>query len=256
MNGDVTRWNDMTRNLVTSNRSDLRLMDLENTLRMIDHLALTRDEIHFNAAQGRRWTNDVFQTKNEEMEQELRTIDSLARNSSNRGSRLRGNVLQPLASHHGPPAMKTGATAPVAPSSDVSEGLGTTPPPKRQPLKSRLGRSIDQSQTSSRTVSRTSNPPATVPAPAGSPSASATPAEGIGPNSELLWNRPDTSGWGQYKTDVLANEKMNILTCRTDAKMMMGGEGPTVSGLYRISGVDWLLTEWNGYYLRIKAWNL
>ena len=49
---------------------------------------------------------------------------------------------------------------------------------------------------------------------------------------------------------------MNILTCRTDAKMMMGGEGPTVSGLYRISGVDWLLTALNGYYLRTKAWNL
>ena len=36
---------------------------------------------------------------------------------------------------------------------------------------------------------------------------------------------------------------MNTLTCRADARKMMGGEGPTVSGLYRISGVDWLLAE-------------
>ena len=58
MNGNVTRWNEMTRGLVRSNPGELRLMDLENMLRMIDHLALTRDGIHFNTQQGRRWIND------------------------------------------------------------------------------------------------------------------------------------------------------------------------------------------------------
>ena len=53
--------------------------------------------------------------------------------------------------------METDATAPVAPSSDVRERLGTAPPPRRQPLESRLGRPIDQNQTSSETLSRTSN---------------------------------------------------------------------------------------------------
>ena len=60
MNGYVTRWNEMTHSLVRSNPSELRLMDLENMLRMIDHLALTRDVIHFNTQQGRRWINHVF----------------------------------------------------------------------------------------------------------------------------------------------------------------------------------------------------
>ena len=36
---------------------------------------------------------------------------------------------------------------------------------------------------------------------------------------------------------------MNTLICRVDARMMMGGDGPTVSGFYRIPGVDWLLAE-------------
>ena len=54
MNGNVTRWNEMTRCLVRSNPGDLRLMDLENQPRMIDHLALTRDGVHFNTQQGRR----------------------------------------------------------------------------------------------------------------------------------------------------------------------------------------------------------
>ena len=36
---------------------------------------------------------------------------------------------------------------------------------------------------------------------------------------------------------------MNTLTCREDARRMIGGDCPTVLGLYRIPGVDWLLAE-------------
>ena len=203
MNGNVTRWNEMTRSLVRSIPSELRLMDLENMLRMIDHLALTRDGIHFNTQQGIRWINDVFQTQVGEMGKELRTTNSLARTSSTGGGRVRGNVPESLANRLWPLVMETGAAAPVAPSSYVRERLGTASPPRRQPLESRLGRSVDQSQTSSQTVSRTSNPPATAnPASTANPSTSATPAEGVEPSRMLLWNRPDPSGWAQYKTDL------------------------------------------------------
>ena len=88
------------------------------------------------------------------MEQELRKTDSLARTSSTGGGRVRGNVPEPLNYRVGPLALETGATASVAPSSDVRERLGTAAPPRRQPLESRLGRPIDQSQTISQTVSR------------------------------------------------------------------------------------------------------
>ena len=67
MNGNVTRWNEMARGLVRSNPSELRLMDLENILRMIDHLTLTRYGIHFNAQQGRCWLNDVFRVKDNQL---------------------------------------------------------------------------------------------------------------------------------------------------------------------------------------------
>ena len=40
-----------------------------------------------------------------------------------------------------------------------------------------------------------------------------------------------------------AKLNMNTLTCREDAMRMTGGESPTVSRLYRIPGVDWLLAE-------------
>ena len=235
----------MTSSLVRSNPNELRLMDLENMLRMIDHLALTRDGKHFNTQQGRRWINDVFQTQIGEMEQELRATISLARTSSTGGGRVRGNVPESLANRLGPLAMETGAAAPVSPSSDVRGRLGTAPPHRRQPLESRLRRSVDQSQTSSQTVSTTSKPPATAtPASTANQSTSATPAEGVEPSSVLLWNRPDPSGWGQYKTtDMSSKLNMSTLTCRVDARMMMGRDGPTVSRLYRIPGVDWLLAE-------------
>ena len=242
MNGNVTRWNEMTRGLVRSNPSELRLMDLENTLHMIDHLMLTRDGIHFNTQQGRRWINDVFQTQLREMEHELRTTGSLVRTSSTGGGRVRSNVPESHANRLGPLTIETGATASVAPSSDVRARLGTAPPPRTQTLESRLGRSVDQSRISSQTVSRRRDTSTTAtPASTTGQSMSAVPTEGVERKSVLLWNRPDPSSWGQYKTDMSAKLNMSTLTCREDARKMIGGEGPTVSRLYRIPGVDWLV---------------
>ena len=121
-------------------------MDLENILRMVDHLALTRDGIHFNTQQGRRWINDVFQTQLREVKPEYWATNSLAWTNWTGGGRVRGNVPESLINRLGPLATETGATAPVAPSSDVKESLSTAALPRRQSLESRLGRSIDQNQ--------------------------------------------------------------------------------------------------------------
>ena len=245
MNGNVTRWNEMIRSLVRNNPGELRLLDLENTLRMIDHLALTRDGIHFNTQQGRHWINDVFQTQLRELEQESRATSSLAWTSSTGGTRIRAGVPDSLVNRLGPLATETATAAPIAPSSNVRERLGTAPPPRTQPLESRLGRSVDQNRNNSQTVSRRNDPPATAnPASVAGPSTSAVPAEGVEPGSVLLWNRSDPSHWGQYKTDMSTKLNMNTLTCREDAMRIIGGENPTVSRLYRIPGVDWLLHDY------------
>ena len=225
MNGNVTRWNEMIRNLVRSNPGELRLLDLENTLRMIDHVALTKDGIYFNTQRGRHWMNDVFQTQLREMEQESRATSSLARTSSTTGgSRIRASVPESFVNHLGPLAMETAVAAPTAPSSNVRERLGTAPPPRTQPLESRLDRSVVQNRNNSQTVSRRNDPPATAnPAPAAGPSTSAVPAEGVEPGSLLLWNRSDPSHWGQYKTGMSTKLNMNTLTCREDAMRMIGG---------------------------------
>ena len=213
-------------------------------LRMIDHIALTRDGIHFNTQQGRHWVNDVFQTQLREVEQESRATSSLAWISSTGGNRIRASVPESLVNRLGPLAMETATTASIAPSSNVKERQGTGPPAITQPLESRLGRSVIQNRNNSQTVSRRNDPPATAnPASVAGPSTSVVPAQGVEPDSVLLWNRSDPSHWGQYKTDMSAKLNMNTLTCREDAMRMIGGESPTVSLLYRIPGVDWLLAE-------------
>ena len=121
----------------------------------------------------------------------------------------------------------------------MRERLGTAPPPRTQPLESRLERSVDQNRNSSQTVSRRNDPPATAnPAWTAGQSTSAVPAEGVEPGSVLLWNRPDPSSLGQYKTDMSTKLNMNTLTCREDAIRMIGGERPTVSQLYQMPGVE------------------
>ena len=174
----------------------------------------------------------------------MRATSSLAWTSSTGGSRVRGSVPESLVNRLGPLATERGTGTPTAPSSNVSERLETAPPTRTQPLESRLGRSVDQNRNSSQIVSRRNDPPATAnPASAAGQSASAVPAEGVEPGSVLLWNRPDPSSWGPYKTNMSTKLNKNALTCREDATRMIGGEGPTVSRLYRVPGVDWLLAE-------------
>ena len=189
----------MNRSLVRNNPGELRLLDLENMLRMTDHIALTKDGVHFNTQRGRHWINDVFQTQLREAEQESRATGSLARTNSTGGSRIRATVPESLANRLGPLATETVGAATVAPSSNVRDRLGTAPPPRPQSIGSRLGRSVEQNnRNNSQTASRRNDSPATTnPASTAGPSTSTVPAEGIESGSRLLWNRSDPSHWGQ-----------------------------------------------------------
>ena len=40
LNGNVTRWNMMVKSLIAENLNELRLMNVENVVRMVDHRAL------------------------------------------------------------------------------------------------------------------------------------------------------------------------------------------------------------------------
>ena len=48
---------------------------------------------------------------------------------------------------------------------------------------------------------------------------------------------------GRFKADMAINLNMKTLIRQVDAKKMLNGHDPTVTGLYRIAGVDWLFAE-------------
>ena len=56
--------------------------------------------------------------------------------------------------------------------------------------------------------------------------------------SSLLWSRPIFSPWHKYKDELM---KLNLQTSRSDAMRMLNGARLSVSGLYSITGVDWLI---------------
>ena len=122
---------------------------------------------------------------------------------------------EPLANRLGPLTPEASVTAPSVPSSDERERLGMVSPPRRQSLKSRLGR---PNETSSQASMNVSNLPTLALAPEGNSSATATLAERVEPTSVPLWNRPDPSAWGQYNADKLATLNMNTLTSRVDTR--------------------------------------
>ena len=137
MSWKVFQWNVMTRNLTRENPSELRLMDVEDAMRVVDHGALTRDGIHFNTHPGIQWINDTFQTRIEEMEAELRTmVYPVARGSP--AGRVESLVPQPLANRLGPLATEANVVQPI-PSSDVRERLGTATALRDRSLENRLG---------------------------------------------------------------------------------------------------------------------
>ena len=55
INGIETRWIEMVRKLIAEIPDELKVMDFENALQMVDHRALTRSGTHFNTQQGKHW---------------------------------------------------------------------------------------------------------------------------------------------------------------------------------------------------------
>ena len=137
MNGKVTKWNVMARNLTAENPSDLRLMDVESALRMVDHGALTKNGIQLKTQPGIQLMNDAFQTRIEEMETELQTmVNPVARGSP--AGRVKYHVPRPLANRLGPLATEANVVQPTN-SSEVRERLGTAPAPRSRSLENRHG---------------------------------------------------------------------------------------------------------------------
>ena len=137
MNMDLAPWIEMVGNLVAENPSELRLMEIENTLRMVDHHALARDGMLFNTQQGIQWINGAFQTKIKGLEAELQTI-AIPATSGGPSGRIATQQIQQLADHLRPLMPEASDSQPTL-SSDLRERLRTVLDPEGRSLESRLG---------------------------------------------------------------------------------------------------------------------
>ena len=193
MNGNITQWNVMIRNLTTGNPNELRLMDVENTLRMVDHGALTKDGIHPNYQPGIQRINDSFQTMIEEMEAELGTMVNPVTRGSPAG-RVRSHVPEALVNRLGPLTTQANVVQP-SPSFDVRERLGTAPAPRGRSLENRRGTRSGPQQVAPQVTANTTAHHSRASTAQGTSRADLGALIDMSRVSELPWKRAEPSPW-------------------------------------------------------------
>ena len=232
-NEGAIRWNNILRNLANRNAGRMILMDIEHELRAMDQARLITDGIHFDSIEGKAWLNRVFQERLDEMEVEIFDTGVLKKEETSN---------KPAISTFVPPNLETrlGAVPAVTfyrpqkssepgQRTDVEDRLGEAPLRKTINPRRRLGPVNPTAETTS--TSRLDTRSETT----------STSREERHPNrSSLMWSRSIPSPWRIYKDDLM---KLNLQTVSfaADAMRILIRERLSVSGLYSITGVDWLI---------------
>ena len=232
-NEEVIRWNNILRNLASWKAGRMILMDIEHELRAMDHARMTTDGIHFGSIKGQAWLNRVFQERLDDMEVELFDTGVLKKEET---------PNKPAISTFVPPNLETRLEAVPAKTiykpqssnepghrTDVQDRLGVAPLRRTVNPRRRLGpvNSTVETTSTSRSATRSET--------------TSTSQEERRPNrSYLMWSRPIPSPWHIYKDDLM---KLNLQTVNfaAGAMRMLNGARLSVSGLYSIAGVDWLI---------------
>ena len=227
-NERVISWNNIVRNLASRNAGGMILNTLEHELRAMDQARLTTDGTHFDSIEGQGWLNRVFQERLDGLEVELFDTGVLKREET---------INEPVLSNFVPPSLEArlGSVPAVTqqPQSssesgkrtDVMDRLGEAPVRRTIRSHRRLGTINSTTDTSGTSRSETTS----------------TSQEKRRPGrSSLMWSRHIPSPWLVCKQDLM---KLNLQTVKfaADAVRMLNGPTLTVSGLYTIAGVDWLI---------------
>ena len=194
---------------------------------------MTTDGIHFGSIKGQAWLNRVFQERLDDMEVELFDTGVLKKEET---------PNKPAISTFVPPNLETRLGAVPAKTiykpqssnepghrTDVQDRLGVAPLRRTVNPRRRLGpvNSTVETTSTSRSATRSET--------------TSTSREERRPNrSYLMWSRPIPSPWHIYKDDLM---KLNLQTVNfaAGAMRMLNGARLSVSGLYSIAGVDWLI---------------
>ena len=232
-NEGVMRWNNILRNLANRNAGTMILMDIEHELRAMEQAKLTSDGIHFDTIEGQAWLNRVFQERLDELEAELSDTGVLKEEGTMNDTVITTFVPPNLATRLGtvPAAINYRQQSSSEPGrrTDVQDRLGEAPMrrtinpgrrigPVNQPNEGVAGTSRSDTRSETTSGSREERPN----------------------RGSLLWSRPMPSPWHIYKEELM---KLNLqkVSFIEDARRMLNGATLSVSRLYSITGVDWLI---------------
>ena len=232
-NEGVVRWNNILRNLASRNAGRMILMDIEHELRAMDQARLTTDGIHFDSIEGQAWLNRVFQERLDELEAELFDTGVL---------KEEGTVSDAVITTFVPPSLETRlGTVPAVTNyrqqsssepgqrTDVQDRLGEAPMRSTIHPRRRIGpvNPIEETAVTSRSDTR-------------SETTSASREERRPSRGSLMWSRPIPSPWHIYKDELMKLDLQRVSFIE-DARRMLNGATLSVSRLYSITGVDWLI---------------
>ena len=237
-NEGVVRWNNILRNLASRNAGRMILMDIEHELRAMDQARLTTDGIHFDSIEGQAWVNRVFQERLDELEAELFDTGVL---------KEEGTVSDAVITTFVPPSLETRlGTSPAVTNyrqqsssepgqrTDVQDRLGEAPMRRTIHPRRRIGpvNPIEETAGTSRSDTRSDTRSETT---------SNSREERRPSRGSLMWSRPIPSPWHVYKDEPM---KLDLQRVRfiEDARRMLNGATLSVSRLYSITGVDWLIS--------------
>ena len=232
-NEGVVRWNNILRNLASRNAGRMILMDIEHELRAMDQARLTTDGIHFDSIEGQAWLNRVFQELLDELEAELFDTGVLKEEGTSSDTLITTFVPPSLETRLGTvPAVtnyRQQSSSEPGQRTDVQDRLGEAPVrrtihPKRRivpvnPMEEATGTSRSDTRSETTSTSREERRPK---------------------RRSLMWSIPIPSPWHVYK-DELMKLDLQMVSFVEDARRMLNGARLSVSRLYSITGVDWLI---------------
>ena len=208
-------------------------MDIEHELRAMDQARLTTDGIHFDSVEGQAWLNRVSQERLDELEAELFDTGVL---------KEEGTVSDTVITTFVPPNLETRlGTVPAVTNyrqqsssepgrrTDVQDWLGEAPMrrtihprrrigPVNQPIEEIAGTSRSDTRSETTSTSREERPS----------------------RGSLMWSRSIPSPWHIYKDELMKLDLQRVSFIE-DARRMLNGATLSVSRLYSITGVDWLI---------------
>ena len=236
-NEGVVRWNNILRNLASRNAGRMILMDIEHELRAMDQARLTTDGIHFDSIEGQAWLNRVFQERLDELEAELFDTGVL---------KEEGTASDAVITTFLPPSLETRlGTVPAVTNyrqqsssepgqrTDVHDRLGEAPMRRTIHPRRRIGsvNPIEETAGTSRSDTRSDTRSETT---------STSREERCPGRGSLMWSRPIPSPWHVCKDELMKLDLQRVSFIE-DARRMLNGATLSVSRLYSITGVDWLI---------------